>query len=170
MKKHVTLKNCTLTEAERHIWLDISDKLECKDKSSLPPMLKHLDKGRDKGLIFPSDILLPFMRMSDIAFKECSSEENRIKFAGNIASVIKVQMHNHVLLKEEFNSVITAVSNDATSMTDRIFKFWVEKMCNLRIKDTILVAAEKLELNETKNITTKTQNLRDKLLTKHAQE
>ena len=40
-----------------------------------------------------------------------------------------------------------------------VYKFLTEKMYNLRIKDTLSVNSEKLDLSTTKNITSKTQNM-----------
>jgi hypothetical protein len=108
------------------------------------------------------------MRLADVAFKEFTSGENQRKFGNEIAVIAKMQMHAHVGLKEEFSTVVTSMNHDVgDEMIDAVFKFWIEKLCNMHIKDTIIVAAAKFELSESKKITSKSQNLRDNLLTKH---
>ena len=168
MKRHVNLKSCGRSNTEKEVWKQIQDTLVCKDKTMLPSELHHLDKGLYEGMTFPSNSFLPFMRLADVAFKEFTSGENQRKFGNKIAVITKMQMHAHVGLKEEFSTVVTSMNHDVgDEMIDAVFKFWIEKLCNMRIKDTIIVAAEKLELSESKKITSKSQNLRDKLLTKH---
>ena len=162
MRKHLNKKHCTLSEEDKSVWIKIADNIECKDKQSLPTELKHVDKGTKGGMKFPSNIFLPFMRLADLTFKECASEQNQSKFGNNIAGIIKLQMKGHLPMKEEF----------ASTEGHRMFQthFWMEKLCNARINDTLLIATEKLELNDNKGITSKTQQLRDGLLTQHVQK
>ena len=54
--------------------------------------------------------------------------------------------------------------------TGQIFNEWMEKLQNMKMKGRFIDAMERLENPTTKKITTKTQNLRDKLLTHHMQE
>lgn len=136
---------------------------------SLPSKLHHLDKGLKGGLTFPTHTFLPFMRLADMTFKELACEENQQKYPSNIASIIKLQMKSHIGLKQEFRIALLK-HQDMDTLLEEVYSFWMEKYCNVRIKDTILVAADKLELNTSKQITTTTQNLCDKLLTSHTQE
>lgn len=168
MKKHLEKKSCTLTKVERASWIEIQSSLTTKDKKTLPPSLHHLDKGLHGGMTFPSDILLPFMNLADVTFKELSAEENCQKFGKNITEIIKLQMHAHVGLKCTFYTAVSQTCQDISEdMVDKVYKFWIEKFCNMRIKDTFITAAEKLEISAKDRITSKTQNLRDSLLTDH---
>ncbi len=171
MKTYASKKNCTLSSKDKCIWLQIQNCLVCTDKSTLPSQLKFVDKGLHGGMTFPTPALLPFMRMADVAFKECASEENQIKFKKNITSIIKLQMHSHTELKKELDERISETVEDVSEdILEKVYKFWIEKHCNSRIKDTILVAAEKLEISQSKKKNSTTQMLRDGLLSSHTKD
>ena len=46
------------------------------------------------------------------------------------------------------------------------FKMWIEKYCNVRMKN-VLESQEKLELIQEQKVSSRNQNLRDGLLTEH---
>ena len=107
------------------------------------------------------------MRMCDLCFREFSSEENFLKFGKSLPNVIKLQMSSHSELKEVFIENIQAMCTDLScSLCDQVHSFWMEKFCNVRIKD-YMDAKERLNISKSDKITTRTQNLRDGLLTNH---
>ena len=166
--KH-TSKKCTgLTESEILEWDSCVSKLK-SDKSDLPLELKHLDKGLYDGMVFPKATMLSFMRKSDLIFKDVTSEDSQQKFGNEVASVAKVTMKCHKELKMCFAEQLQW-HNTATieeDLVNKMYNVWMEKYVNARIKDTIIVAEDKLEMDKAKRTTTKTQNLRDQLLTYH---
>ena len=52
------------------------------------------------------------------------------------------------------------------SLCDKLHSFWMERFCNVRIKD-YMDAKERLNITKSDKITSRTQNLRDGLLTNH---
>ena len=105
--------------------------------------------------------------MCDLCFREFSSEENFLKFGKSLPNVIKLQMSSHSELKEVFIENIQAMCTDIScSLCDQVHSFWMEKFCNVRIKD-YMDAKERLNISKSDKITTRTQNLRDGLLTNH---
>ena len=136
-------------------------------KKTLPPQLIHLDKGLKEGMTFPKSSLLNFMRQSDVCFREFSAEENCLKFGNSVIGVIKLQMSSHMELK---NTFIESVQNVCKSMPidlcEKGHSFWIEKFCNVRMKD-LLDARGRLLVASSDKITGRTQNLRDTLLTDH---
>ncbi len=167
MKKHLNVK---LSDDEQIIWTEVQQNLVCKDKAKLPPKLLHVDKGLHDGMTFPTQDLLPFMRLADVTFKRCACSENQLNFGKNIASIIKLQMHSHVGLKGEFGRVISESCHISSVISDKIYDFWIEKYCNMRIKDSILIGSDKLELYNKNKKSSNTENLRDKLFTKTTKE
>ena len=76
-------------------------------------------------------------------------------------------MSSHSELKEVFIENIQAMCTDIScSLCDQVHSFWMEKICNVRIKD-YMDAKERLNISKSDKITTRTQNLRDGLLTNH---
>lgn len=168
MEKHANSKTCSLSEEKKSLWLEVKHSLVCKDKSTLPSKLHHHDKGTKQGMTFPTQEMLPFMRLSDVTFKEFTSEENQQKFGNNIANIVKLQMHAHVGMKHTFSEAVNKLcTKDCDSIMDKVFTFWIEKLSNMRINDTLLVGNQKLELAETKEITGDTCMLRDNLKPLH---
>ena len=169
MKKHLDKANCTLKEQERVAWEACVKSVTCtkEEKANMPSQLHHLDKGLKEGMTFPRTSLLPFMRMCDLCFREFSSEENFLKFGKSLPNVIKLQMSSHSELKEVFIENIQAMCTDIScSLCDQVHSFWMGKFCNVRIKD-YMDAKERLNISKSDKITTRTQNLRDGLLTNH---
>ena len=149
--------NCTLNDEQKEQWKSTLQRIK-NDKTDLPPELRYLDKG---GLIFPASQMMPFMRKCDLVFKDCSSENNVSKYGKGIASVIKMQLKCDVELNNLF-SACAGLESDS-DMCNIIFTYWMEKYCNVRIKDTLLVSADKIEVEDSNRITNDSQNLRDGL-------
>ena len=76
-------------------------------------------------------------------------------------------MLSHSELKEIFIENILAMCTDIScSLCDKLHSFWMEKFCNVRIKD-YMDAKERLNITKSDKITSRTQNLRDSLLINH---
>ncbi len=60
-----------------------------KENDDLPQELLHYDKGNHEGLEFPSSKLLMFMKLTDIHFKEYSTEEECNLFGSAITEIVK---------------------------------------------------------------------------------
>ena len=101
--------------------------------------------------------------------KECTSEEHFLKFAKNIPEVTKIQMKSNIELENLFTDIVLPQlgANTSKVIVKKIYVLWIEKFLNVRVKDTFLVAKEKLDLKISHKKTAATQNLRDGLLTHH---
>ena len=149
----------------------IVKKLRMEDKSKLPQYLKFLDVGTNTGLTFPKRTLMPFMRASDTFIRECTTEEKFQIYGRNIIKVTKTMAHNNVGLQDSFVSAAQMCSPDfQTEIALQVFEEWIEKYLNMKLKGRFSDAMERLDNNKSKKLTSKTQNLRDKLLSNHTNE
>jgi hypothetical protein len=165
---HPHSQNTGLSQNEKLLWTSYCEKL-ISDKSNLPQELKYIDRERGQWLTFPKSCLILFARKCDILYKEFTNEQNCLQFGKNITEITKMQMQSHLSLQEQFIELLMAQVGEGASkeLMEKMHKLWINKFCNVRIKDTFLVAKEKLDLKKSDKITSKTQNLRDGLLTDH---
>jgi hypothetical protein len=79
--------------------------------------------------------------------------------------------HNNVGLQDSFVSAAQMCSPDfQTEIALQVFEEWIEKYLNMKLKGRFSDAMERLDNNKSKKLTSKTQNLRDKLLSNHTNE
>ena len=117
--------------------------------------------------MFPRTLLIPFMRMCDLCFCEFSSEENFLKFGKCLLNVIKPQMPSHSEQKGIFiENILAMCTQISCSSCEKVHSFWMERFCYVRNKD-YMDAKERLNISKSDKITSRTQNLRDGLLTNH---
>ena len=167
--KYTNKASCGLDEAQKKVWNDVFLNLK-SDKSDIPSELHHLDRG---GMTFPKSSFMPFMIKADLLYKEHTCEENFQRYGQKVDEVTKTQLLYNVELEGEFFRCIhpeeTASNIKVTSedIQRQMYEFWIQKYSNTRIKDTFLVAANKLELAKSNKITCDSQNLRDGLKTAH---
>ena len=69
------------------MWCDYCKELKLTDKANIPQELKYLDRGHGEGLTFQKTSFLPFAQRGDLMYKECTKEENVLKFGKNIPEV-----------------------------------------------------------------------------------
>ena len=137
------------------------------DKKSLPPYLHFLDVGTNTGLTFPKPIFLSFMKASDSFIREQFTDEKFDTYGSNIIKVTKTVTENNVELHKMFEDASLICSKADKKTIQAIYNCWVEKYLNMKMKGRFDDAMERMATSKTKRITTKTQNLRDTLLSNH---
>ena len=158
----------SMSREEKEIWITCAEHLKAdKAKDKLPTELLHFDKGLGEGLIFPTPKLASFMTTAEDCFKEFSTERQFLNFGKGLIGIIKLQMESHGGIKTEFQETIKSICPEMTNeICDKFHKMWIEKYCNVRIKN-FLESQEKLELIQEQKVSSRNQNLRDGLLTDH---
>ena len=141
------------------------------DKSVLPHSLRLRDVGTKTGLTFPKTIFMAFMKSSDRFIRQSTTDAQYEIYGQNIVKVAKTLTLSNLELQGEFYSAVRVCCSSCDRLTsDQIFNEWMEKFLNMKMKGRFVDAAERLDSAASKKLTTKTQNLRDKLLTHHVQE
>ena len=162
-------KGCTLTADEKKIWKSVCDNIVSDDKSVLPNELKHLDRG---GLTFPKPQMLPFMQECDLSCKALLTQAS-VKSQGDaIGEHIKSELKLNEELFLRFRQCVLEQPSDMTNvlLMKKMYDFWMEKFANVKIKDSLLIGSDKLELTGKAKITTQTLNLRDELKTDYVRK
>ena len=148
----------------------IVQSLKLEDKESLPKYLQMLDYGTKTGLTFPKYEFLTFMRESDKAVRESLSDKNYERYGKNTVQVCKTIVLNDISLEDVFYRAMASCTNCSRDVSNEMFAKWMEKYINIKYKGMLCDAKERMDNHSTKRLTTKTQNLRDKLLTHHVKE
>ena len=138
-----------------------------ESKQTLPLALRNKDVGTKTGLTFPKRVFMDFMKSSDLFIRQQVTEQNFMTFGHNIIEVTKTLTHNNLELQQLFTEAALQCCNCDKDIVLHIYKLWMEKYLNLKMKGRFTDAPERLDTNSTRKITTKTQNLRDILLTHH---
>ena len=141
-----------------------------EEKESLPQYkvaLTYLDVGTKTGLTFPKKTFLDFMRTSDTFIREQITDEKFLIYGSNVIAVAKTMVHNNVQLQTLFAEGAALCCNCDKETIQAIYKAWIEKYLNMKMKGRFTDAIERLDVDKSKRITTKTQNLRDGLYTNH---
>jgi len=150
---------------------EVVNTFKLKDKTVLPDAIRFLDVGTKTGLTFPKSVFMPFMKTSDMIFRQATTNKQFEMYGKNIIKVVKTLMHNNVELEQEFYSSVASCSPQCEKdISDAIYNEWIEKLVNMKMKGRFMDAMERIDTDKSKKLTTKTQNLRDKLLTNHVKE
>ena len=129
--------------------------------------LKNLDVGCKTGLTFPKKSFMDFMKTSDLFIRQQISEDKFMIYGSNIIDITKTLTQNNMQLQDHFQkAVLSCCRCDRQTILD-IYKAWIEKYLNMKLKGRFGDAAERLDVAKNNKLSTKTQNLRDKLLTHH---
>ena len=148
---------------------EIVKEFKLVDKSRIPQAMKFLDVGTNTGLTFPKIAFMDFMRASDRFVRSVLADNNFQLYGNNIVKVAKTLTHSNVDLEEQFyfacNVCCSRCDKDVAST---IYTEWIEKLINMKMKGR-LESIDRQLTEKSKRITTKTQNLRDNLLSKHVQ-
>ena len=138
-----------------------------EEKKNLPHSLKYLDVGTKTGLTFPKTTFMDFMRKSDTFIHEQITDDKFQTYGQNIISVAKTLTHSNLELQQLFQQAAALCCELDTDTVLCIYKIWVEKYLNMKMKGRFTDACERLDTDKSKKLTTKTLNLRDNLLPNH---
>ena len=171
LKNHVNSGTCSMTDTDINSWSDILLSITVSgENKNLPCELQYFERStnKEKRYIYPNPAFITFMRQSDMLFKDYASEENFVAFGKDIYKVLKCQLKSNKFLRSSFNEglLLAGITECDNHMLDKLYELWLEKYCNVRIKDR-LAAIDLLSVSNDSKITSKTQNLRDQLLSDH---
>ena len=171
IRDHTKLASCSLTPEEKLQWDKIVSLLiEDRMKDNLPHQLRYIERStnEDKQFIYPNTLFLPFLRLTDVLFKEFTCEENITLYGKEVFSITKLQMNAHKTLKMNFDEASCQIGYLDTEcyLYVKMYQLWIDKFCNVRTNDR-LKSLELIEVADSNQISAKSQNLRDDLLADH---
>ena len=140
------------------------------DKSELPQAIKFLDVGTKVGLTFPKSEFMPFMRACDRFIRQCTTNTQYEIYGKNIIKVAKTLVLSNLELQKEFHTAMMSCCSCDQELAHNIYTEWIEKLMNMKMKGRFMDAMDRLDNDASKKLTSKTQNLRNKLLTHHVKE
>lgn len=114
------------------------------------------------------------MKQYDQLFKEYSSEENHTTFGKEVFNILKLKIKSNTILRNCFDealnfNILINLETYSKLIIDKLYEVWLEKLCNVRIKDR-MAAMDLIEVSSSQKLSSKTQNLRDSLLSAHVKE